>query len=222
MTALPDPAHAAALDAEVIKPVWFAWLDIVGDPVRANTSGTDITVTGTGDPDLDGHTFDGISARFVDVSSVKIKEGGSEAVTARLSGIQGLDADDLALLGAPENWRGRDARLWRIVRNAANEQQGGFHAYYTGKIIGLSHAGSSTGQTLSVSIESYLAVFSSASNRTYLNQADYDPGDLSARAAIAIANGDYGGAASSGGGGGAGGGGALPRGAARALGVKSL
>lgn len=195
MTALPDATHAAALGAEVIKPVWFGWLDIDGDPVRANTSGSDITPTGTGDTDLDGHTFMGITARFVDISSVKIKEGGSEAVTAELSGIQGLDADDLAQLNDPANWRGRDARLWRIVRNSANVQQGGFHAYYTGKMVGLTLSGSGEGQRIRVTIESYLAVFSSASNRSYLNQADYDPGDLSARAAIAIANGNYGGAA---------------------------
>lgn len=206
MSALPDTLHAAALDAEVIKPVWFGWLDIDGDPVRANTSGADIIPTGTGDTDLDGHSFMGITARFVDISSVKIKEGGSEAVTAELSGIQGLDDDDLAQLNDPANWRGRDARLWRIVRNAANVQQGGFHAYYTGKMVGLTQSGSGEGQTIRVTIESYLAVFSSASNRSYLNQADYDPGDLSARAAIAIANGNYGGASVGGGSAGLGGG----------------
>jgi hypothetical protein len=205
---LPDATHAAALDAEVVKPVWFAWLDFVGDPVRANTSGANITPSGTGDPDLDGDEFFGITARLVTVSPVRVKEGGSDAVTAELSGIRGLDATDLALLNNPANWRGRDARLWRVIRNAANVQQGGFHPYYTGKIVALSHSGDSEGQIIRVTIESYLAVFASASNRTYLNQEEYDPGDLSARAAIAIANGNYGGAvAGAGGSGGAGGGG---------------
>lgn len=201
---LPDATHAAALDAEVIKPVWFAWLDILGDPVRANTSGTNITPTDTGDEDLDGYQFLGVSARFVSVSPVRIKEGGSEAVTAELSGIKGLDDDDLALLNNPANWRGRDARLWRIVRNEANVQQGGYHAYYTGKIVALSQGGNSEGQTIRVSIESYLAVFSEPSNRTYLGQSRYDPGDESARASIAIANGNYTGARSSGSGSGVG------------------
>ena len=31
---LPDATHAAALSEPVIKPVWFAWLDIAGDPVE--------------------------------------------------------------------------------------------------------------------------------------------------------------------------------------------
>ncbi|MXP42994.1 hypothetical protein [Allopontixanthobacter sediminis] len=199
---LPDSVHSAALDAEIIKPVFFAWLDILGDPVRANTSGADITPMGTGDPDLDGHTFLGISGNFVDISSVKYRQGGSDSVTAELSGIEGLDDDTLGLIGDPLNWRSRDARLWRIVRNAANVQQGGFHAYYTGKMTGLTHSGDATQQKLRVTIESYLAVFSEASNRTYLDQSRYDAGDESARAAIAIANGDYGGASRGGGSGG--------------------
>ena len=198
MTTLPDATHSAALDEEVVKPVWFAWLDILGDPVRANTSGADVTPDATGDEDLDGFEFLGISARFVSVSPVKFKEGGSDAVTAELSGIQGLDDDDLALLNNPANWRGRDARLWRIVRNAENVQQGGFHAYYTGKMVALTHGGSGEGQTIRVTIESYLAVFSEPSNRTYLGQSRYDSGDESARASIAIANGNYTGARSSG------------------------
>jgi hypothetical protein len=204
---LPDFTHAAALDAEVIRPVWFAWLDFAGDPVRANTSGADITPSGTGDADLDGLTFLGITADLVSVSPVRVQEGGSETVTAELSGIRGLDADALALLNNPANWRGRDARLWRIVRNEANAQQGGFHAYYTGKMVALSHSGSAEGQTIRVAIESYLAVFASASNRTYLNQEEYDAGDLSARASIAIANGNYTGAVAGGNAGGGGGGG---------------
>jgi hypothetical protein len=203
---LPDSTHAAALDAEVIKPIWFAYLDFVGDPVRANTSGADITPTGSGDPDLDDIEFTGITATFVDVSPLKVGEGGSDSVTARLSGIKGIDDDTLALINDPANWRGRDARLWRIVRNSSNVQQGGFHAYYTGKMTGLHHRGSGEEQMIEVTIESYLAVFSEASNRTYLDQANYDPGDESARATVAIANGNYGGAATRSGSGGRSGG----------------
>jgi hypothetical protein len=197
---LPDATHAAALDAEVIKPIWFAYLDFEGDPVRANTSGADITPTGSGDPDLDDLEFTGISASFVDVSSLKVGEGGSDSVTARLSGLKGIDDDTLALINDPANWRGRDARLWRIVRNAANVQQGGFHAYYTGKMTGLHHRGSGEEQMIEVTIESYIDALSEASNRTYLDQENYDPGDKSARATLAIANGNYTGAATRSGG----------------------
>ena len=195
---LPDAGQVAALDDPVIKPVFFAWLDIDTDPIRANTSGKDITPSGTGDTDLDGFEFIGISGQFVDISAVSYRQGGSESVTAQLSGIPGLDDDTLALIDDRANWSGRDARLWRIVRDSSNVQQGGYHAYYTGKMTGLTHTGSGENQVLQVTIEGYLSVFSAPSNNTYLSQTRYDSGDLSPQAAIAIANGDYGGAAKGG------------------------
>jgi len=191
---LPDSTAITALQAEVVKPVWFAYLDILGDPVRTNTSGADITPTGSGDADLDGHVFTGISGEVVSISPVKFAPGGSQTVTAVLSGIPGLDDDTIAQLDDYANWRGRNARIWRIIRNAANVQQGGFQNYYTGKMIALRHAGSAGDQVIEVTIESYLAVFSQASNRTYMDQERYDSGDLSAKAAIAIANGNFTGA----------------------------
>lgn len=191
---LPDSTAIAALSAEVIKPVFYAFLDIDGGQVRCNTSGADVTPSATGDADLDGQTFTGINGAFIDIGEVAYRQGGSESVTATLSGIPELDAASLALLADPANWRGRDARLWRVIRNAANVQQGGYHAYYTGRMTGLEHSTDESGQIISVTIESYLAVFSEASNRTYLSQDQYDSGDLSARAAIAIANGNYTGA----------------------------
>lgn len=191
---LPDTTAIAALQAEVIKPVFYAFLDIAGGQVRCNTSGADVTPSGTGDTDLDGKLFTGISGAFIDIGEVAYRQGGSESVTATLSGIPEVDAASLALLADPANWRGRDARLWRVIRNAANVQQGGYHAYYTGRMTGLSHSADDDGQTISVTIESYLAVFSEASNRTYLSQDQYDSGDLSAKASIAIANGNYTGA----------------------------
>lgn len=201
-----DATAVAALQGQVIKPVFFAWLDFLGDPVRANTSGADVTPSGTGDPDLDGRLFVGISGALVTVSPVKFAEGGSESVTAELSGIPGVDDATLALLANPTNWQGRDARLWRVIRNAANVQQGGFHAYYTGKMTSVSVAGGASEQRIRVTIESYLAALSQSSNRTYLDQSRYDPGDESARAAIAIANGNFTGAPSTGAGGGGNGG----------------
>lgn len=191
---LPDGTAIAALSDEVIKPVFYAFLDIDGGQVRCNTSGADVTPTGTGDADLDTHAFTGISGAFIDIGEVAYRAGGSESVTATLSGIPSVDDATLALLADPAKWRGREARLWRVIRNASNVQQGGYHAYYTGRMTALSHSGDDSGQTIAVTIESYLAVFSEASNRSYLGQDRYDAGDLSAQAAIAIANGNYTGA----------------------------
>lgn len=188
---LPDATASAALSAEIINPVFFIWLDILGDPIRANTSGHDITPSGTGDADLDGFLYSGVAGDIVDVSSVHYASGGSDPVTIKLSGIPGLDNDILGTIANRDNWLLRDARLWRVIRNAANVQQGGFHAYYTGRIVNITHGSEEGGQILSATIENYLSVFSPASNRSYLDQERYDIGDLSAKASIAIANGNY-------------------------------
>lgn len=191
---LPDATAISALQGDVIKPVWFAFLDILGDPVRTNTSGADITPTGVGDSDIDGHVFSGVSCDLVSISPVKFALGGSQTVTAVLSGIPGLDDDTIAQLDDKANWRGRNARIWRVIRNASNVQQGGFQNYYTGKMIALRHAGSAGDQIIEVTIEGYISVLSQASNRTYMDQVRYDPGDLSAQGAMATANGNYTGA----------------------------
>lgn len=184
-----DPAASAALSADHIKPVFLAWLDIVGDPLRANTSGADIVVSGAPDPELNGSYF-GINSDIVDVSPVRYGAGGSDTVQIKLSALPGLDNDLLAIVADPATWRLRTARLWRFIRDANNVQQGGYHSYYTGRIVQLAHLSENGGQVLVCSIESYLAAFSAASNRTYLDQQRYDSGDQSARAAIAIANGN--------------------------------
>ena len=180
---------STALDEAYIRPIFFAYLDIDGDPLRACTANQSITINGTGDTDLDGFTFDGIDPQFIDIGSVKERDGGSETVSCKLSGLVGVDDSLLALIGDPAKWQGRIARLWFIIRDRTNVDRGAITSYYTGYMIALSISGSPQSQTIEMSIESYLAAFSKASNRTYLDQELFDPGDLSARAAVAIANG---------------------------------
>lgn len=211
----PDATAAAALDARVIRPVFFCYLDIATDPLRACTAGRSYSFTGTGNPDLDGFTFEGIDPRVVDVGPVRNKDGGADTVTAKLSGIVTLDAALLNLVGDRANWQGRTAQLWRMIRDEAGSQQGAVQHYYTGYMTSLTIGGSPGDQVINLSIDSYLAAYSSASNRTYLDQDQFDPGDQSARAAIAIANGMSGAAAISGTGSSAGGGGDFAGGGGR-------
>lgn len=187
----PDAAAKAFLDSNpaTIRPAFLCWLDIVGDPVRATTWPAPLTMSGTGDPDLDGYTFDAIDPTFVNISPVQEQQGGSETVTASLSGLIGPDNDLLNLIGDETNWKGRAARLWQGVANEANAQQGAIWPYYTGTMSSLQISVSPEGQTIQISIETYLAILSPASNRTYLDQGLFDSGDKSAEAAIAIANG---------------------------------
>jgi hypothetical protein len=184
-----DAAASAALDARIIRPVFFVYLDVIGDPLRACTAEMSLQPFGSGDPDLDGHVFDALNPTIVDIGPVAMKSGGSDSVTAQLSGLVGLDDDLLAVIGDRQNWQGRVARLWRMIRDEGGTQRGAIQHYYTGYMVSLDISGSPESQTIDLTIESYLVAFSQASNRTYLDQSSYDPGDLSAKASIAIANG---------------------------------
>ena len=55
--------------------------------------------------------------------------------------------------------------------------------------MGMSIKGSSTSQTVELTLESYLASLTSASNRSYLDQGDFDPNDTSAGLTVTVANG---------------------------------
>ena len=184
-----DPATLDMLGREVVRPPFLAWLDILGDPVRATTWEVSLQLSGTSDPDLDGHLFSAIDPSMGSVSGVKRATGGSETVTATLSGIVGPDSDMLNILGDESKWKGRLARLWFLTLNAAGDRVGAVVPYYTGRMVGLAISGSAEQQTAKVTIESYLASLSAASNRTYLDQGDFVSGDTSAALTLATANG---------------------------------
>ncbi|MBQ1481344.1 MAG: hypothetical protein IIZ30_15070 [Sphingomonas sp.] len=184
-----DPATLDMLGREVVRPPFLAWLDIVDDPIRATTWEVSLRLSGTGDPDLDGQLFSAISPELGSVSGVKRATGGSDTVTATLSGIVGPNSDLLNILADETKWKGRLARLWFLTLNSAGDRVGAVVPYYTGRMVGFVITGSADQQTAKITIESYLASLTAASNRTYLDQADFVPNDTSASLTLAVANG---------------------------------
>jgi len=184
----PDAGASAALSEQFIKPVIFVYMDILTDPVRANNSGQTVVVTGSSIPDLNG-TYDGITADFGEVSPVKVSDGGSNTVTCKLSGIVELDADTMNLLNDQSKWKGRIVRIWRLVRDGLNVDRGQFQHFYTGYMVDVTFGGTSEMSWIEVAVENYLVAFSRPSNRSYMEQTIYDPGDLSPLGTIASING---------------------------------
>lgn len=184
----PDGPASAALDGDV-KPVWLIFLDFDDDPLRGCTAGQSLTFSGSGDPDLDGFTFDGINSQMIDVADISSSQGGTDTVTVRVSGIASLDADMLNAINDPSIYQGRTARIWRIIRDQSNAQIGGVQAFYTGYMVSGVVESEPTEQVINIQIEGYISAHSEPSYRSYLDQESFDAGDLSARAAIAIANG---------------------------------
>ncbi|MDZ7906366.1 MAG: hypothetical protein U5N55_11750 [Cypionkella sp.] len=191
-----DATASAALDRPNIKPVYLAFIDFLTEKMWVNTSGADVTLTGTGEPDIDGHTFLGLSANVVDIGPIKNASDGTDSVQIKLSGLPVLDADVISEIQDVANWQGREIRLWRIIRTGDNIQQGGVQHYYTGNMTRLSMPTSPQSQTIEVTVEGYLAAYAAASNRTYMDQQNFDAGDESAKATQAIANNPNGGPAS--------------------------
>lgn len=190
MDSRPDTAAQAALAASVRRPVTFAFLDLKAEPIRVTNAPYSFTFAGTGDEDLDGFTFDAVDPRVVSVGSVKAREGGTDTLTLQLSGLAGVDDELMTQIGDRSNWAGRDCRLWRAMLDPHDMTRiGAIWSYYTGYMSAPKISGDRTGQVINMSVESYLAFFGQASNRTYLDQQSYDPGDQSAALAIAIANG---------------------------------
>lgn len=194
-----DAATLDALGGEIVYVQWFAWLDIVGDPVRAVSGSQDIVfgASETGDPDLDGQTFTAVPSELVSISDVDHAEQGSGTVSA---GLSGLPVEDglIDIVDQKTKWRKREARLWfRVLEPLAFSENGHpiefsplpIQRYYSGYVVNLEVETSATEQTIVASIENYQAALSEGSGLTYLHQSEFDPGDKSAERKLAAANG---------------------------------
>lgn len=184
-----DGTSSTAL-ASNFAPAFFIYLNISGDPVRITTLGKDVTFASTGDADLDGFTFKAFDHRAIEIGDVANSDNGSDTLTVDLSGIVTIDTQLLTDIGTISLWQGRTCRLWFAVYDAAGvTQQGAIVPYYTGYMSSVSIMPSPKTQTIRLKVENYLAAFAHASNRSYLNQGDYDAADVSAAATISAANG---------------------------------
>ncbi len=190
MASRPDDQANLALGRDVRRPVTFCFLDLADEPIRVTNAPYSFTFAGTGDEDLDGFTFTAVDPRVVSVGAVKAREGGTETLSLQLSGLAGVDDELMTQIGNRANYVGRDCRLWRAMLDPQNLQRiGAIWSYYTGYMSVPKIIGDRTSQTINLDVESYLAFFGRASNRTYLDQQSFDPNDRSAELAIAIANG---------------------------------
>jgi hypothetical protein len=182
-----DPIAKAALDKHK-DPVYMAFIDFVNEPQRVNTSGRNLTFTGTGFPEVDGFEFDGLRSNVLNIGEIQNTATGSQSLKITLSGLTGLDDDMLEEIYDRANYQGRIIKIWRIIYDTTGTKQGGLQAPYTGRITSISLPTSPTSMTIEVTVEGYLASLSPASNRTYKDQEYYDAGDFSGRTVIGAAN----------------------------------
>ena len=180
----------AAVEGQVVNARWVCYLDVDTDPLRATTGLYNKTFSSTGDADLDGFTFESYPAELISVSEVQHDESGSNQVAVTMSGLIVNNAAFLALIGDKSKWQGRTARLWWYLVDT-NEAQitSNVYGYYTGYMNDITINGSPESQSITMTIEHYLVTLAVTPNKTYAMQNQFDSGDYSADASIAVANG---------------------------------
>ena len=183
-----DPTTQAALEATVVNWRVLVYADFVGDVLRGTSGLYNKVITASGDAELDG-TYESFSHDLINVSPVKHNESGSDTVSISMSGLLVNNADFLAIIGDKTKWQGRTARLWFYCVDENEAQIGSIIPYYTGYMNEVSISGSAESQTVTLTIENYLASIAGAQNKTYLIQNIFDAGDLSGEASISAANG---------------------------------
>ena len=206
-----DSTTKTALAAQVVNWRVLLYADFVDDVLRVTSGLYDLTLTGTGDSELDGD-YDSYNHEVIEVSPVKHNEQGSDTVTISMSGllvgtvlqtdidgnyIYGADgkpltetsSDFLNMIGDRTRWQGRTARLWFYCVDENESLVGSYIPYYTGYMNDVSIDGDPDSQRVTLSIENYLVSLSGASNKTYLMQQVFDVDDLSGNATISAANG---------------------------------
>lgn len=216
-----DPTTQAALEAPLLYWRALLYADFDGDPLRITSGIYDKTVSASGDAELDG-TYASYSQHLIEVGAVKHNETGSDTATITLNGIlvnsahiadraemviydrhgsaiEGRASELLSIIGDKGRWQGRAARIWFYCGDADDAQVGEIVPYYTGYMNDVVIAGSPETQKITLTIENYLASLAGSPNQTYMMQATFDPGDLSAAATLGAANGLGSGTASAGG-----------------------
>lgn len=201
-----DATTQTALEGSVLNWRMLIYADIYGDVLRATSGLYDKVISGSGDTELDG-TYESYDHNLIEVGAVRHNESGSDTVAVSLGGLlinppDVEENDFLNIIGDRTRWQGRAARLWFYCVDENETQVGSIIPYYTGYMNDVTINGSPESQTVTLTIENYLATLAGAQNKTYLMQSMFDAGDLSANASIAAANGIGMGSGYTGGGGG--------------------
>lgn len=184
-----DSTAKTALENVIVTPAFFIFIDIVGDPIRVTTYGSDVTIAGSGDSELDG-TYVAANSQILKVGEVTQSDNGSDTLTVELSAILGIDTTLMNEIGDKTKWQGRPVRLWfRLYDETGTTAQGGYVPYYTGYASAVDVNFAPEDQAFRLKVENYLSAFNQASHRSYMNQKDYDAADTSAAASMAAANG---------------------------------
>jgi len=163
--------------------------DFVDLPLRVAYAPMPLTVPGgltDSDGDCAGYTFDNMSTDVLRLGTVSHDDGGTDTLTATLT----ADPSSPGLLNAiedPSKYAGRQFRVWAVLHNGAGTVTE-LRSLYRGYMMQPSQQFEGGEFTITMQIENYRAIIAAAPGRSYLAQASYDAGDLSANISLGQGN----------------------------------
>jgi hypothetical protein len=134
--------------------------------------------------DAAGQQFVPLNTDLLQISPVGTGSGGTESFVFSMMA-DPANPEMIDAVNDPAIYAGRDITLWLCTIDAAGTATG-IEAIFAGAMNQPSEQIGAEGWTLTMICESYLALLSGPPSRTYLIQELFDPGDLSARATLAV------------------------------------
>jgi hypothetical protein len=179
----------ASLSARHVVAGVLLFADFVDLPLRVAYAPMPLTVPGSitdGDADCQGFTFDNLAGDILRIGTVAHDEGGTDTLTATLLA-DPANPDLLNAIEDPSIYAGRQFRIWAVLHNNAGAVTE-LRPLYRGYMMQPSQQYGGGEFTITMLIENWRAIIGTAPGRSYLNQASYDAGDLSANVSLGQGN----------------------------------
>jgi len=190
MTRPLHPQTAAAFDKSIVPIATIVRLDIQDDPLFAWSGiGQLVFAPGeTGDPALDGFTFEG-TGNIIQVGTVSDSVGGTDALEIGLPGVDVRDPILRQVIYNRSRWQFRRAWVWRLV---LNEDTGAIvgrpFRLKTGRMDAMPFSEDDEGGIVKCRIEGQQAYGDQPLDSLYFEQSVINPNDRSQSWVLSLAN----------------------------------
>ena len=190
MTRPLNPTTSAAFDKADLPLAAILYLDILNDPVLSWTGIGNLTFAAgeTGDPSLDGVTFEG-SGTVIEISGISDGVGGSDVLEIALPGVDIYQPMLRQLITNRNRWQFRRAVVWMMALDPETMQISGKpFRVKTGRIDQLILNENDKEGVDKAKIEGQQAYGNIPLATRYSEQIDINPNDISQKYVHSLAN----------------------------------
>lgn len=187
------PLHATtalALDKPELPLAAILYLDILGDPLYCWSGIGDLVFAAaqTGDPSLDGLTFNG-TGTLIEISSVSEGVGGSDALEIALPGVDLAQPMLRQLITNRNRWQFRRAVVWLMALDPVTYAiAGNPFRIKTGRMDQMPYTENAKGGVVKCKIEGQQSYGDTPLASRYSEQIDINSADVSQKYVHSLAN----------------------------------